>query len=106
MNKQAWDKLGKVWGRGPSLAPYLRRYLLIAGLVISPSKGLRVVKGRLGLGVSACRRWMVVMVGVLGAQVQLCKTRGHAARLAERLGARNDRRRRRRRRGGSTVTAF
>lgn len=106
MNKQAWDKLGKAWGRGPSQAPYLRRYLLIRGLVISPSKGLRVVKGRLGLGVSACRRWMVVMVGVLGAQVQLCKTRGDATRLAERLGARNDRRRRRRRRGGSAVTAF
>lgn len=107
MNQQAWDKLGKVWGRGPSEVPYLRRYLLITGLGISPSKGLRVVKGRLGLGVSACGRRMVVMVGVLGAQVQLCKIRGHTAGLAEGLGARDDRwRRRRRRRGGSAVTAF
>lgn len=96
-------------GRGPSQAPYLGGHLLITGLVLSPSQGLRVVEGRLGLGVSACGRRMVVMVGVLGAQVQLCKARGHTGGLAERLGARDDRwrwRRRRRRRGGSAVTAF
>lgn len=96
---------GKGWG--PSSAPYLRRYLLIIGLGFSPSKGLRVVVGRLGLGVSTCRRRVVVMMGVLGTQMQLCKARGHATRLTERLGARDHRwRRRRRRRGGSTVAAF
>lgn len=43
---------GKERGRGPSSAPYLGRYLLAAGLVL----GLRVMEGRLGLGVSACGR--------------------------------------------------
>lgn len=69
--------------------------------------GLRVVEGRLGMGVSACGRWVVVvvMVGVLGTQVELCKARGHAAGLAEGLGARHHGRRRRRR-GGGAVAAF
>ena len=74
--------------------------------MFGPSLGLRVVEGRLGLGVSACRRWMVVvvvMVGVLGTQVELCKARGHATGLAEGLGARHHGRRRR---GGGTVAAF
>lgn len=96
-------------GRGPSSAPYLGGYLLAADLVFGPSVGLRVVEGRLGLGVSACGRWVVVvMVGVLGAQVELCKARGHAAGLAEGLGARDHgrRKRRRRRRGGGAVAAF
>lgn len=44
------------------------------------------------------------MVGVLGAQVELCKARGHATRLAEGLGARDHRWRRRR--GGGAVAAF
>lgn len=95
---------GKVLGRGPSSAPYLGRYLLVAGLVFSPS--LRVVEGRLGLGVSACGRWVVVVVGVLGTQVELCKARGHTGRLAEGLGARDHERRRRRRRGGGAVATF
>lgn len=92
------------------MAPYLGRYLLAAGLVFGPSVGLRVVEGRLGLGVSACGRWVVVvvvMVGVLGTQVELCKARGHAAGLAEGLGARDrGRRRSGRRRGGGAVAAF
>lgn len=90
------------WGGGP----YLGRDLLAAGLVFKPS--LRVVEGRLGLGICACRRWVVVvMVGVLGAQVELCKARGHATGLAEGLGAGNHgRRRRRRRRGGGAVAAL
>lgn len=46
-------RCGKAVGRGPSSSSYLRRYLLDAGLVFNPS--LRVVEGRLGLGVSACR---------------------------------------------------
>lgn len=49
---------------------------------------------------------VVVMVGVLGAQVELCKARGHTAGLAEGLGARDHGRRRRRRRGGGAVAAF
>lgn len=88
-------------GEGPSLAPYLGRHLLTVGLMFSPSGALRVVEGR--LGVNACRRWVVVMVGVLGSQVELCKARGGAARLAEGLGARHHRWRRRR---GGTVAAF
>lgn len=84
-------------GGGPSSAPYLGRYLLAAGLLFGPSKGLRVVEGR--LGVSACGRWVVVMMGVLGTQVELCKVRGHAGGLAEGLGARDHGRRRRRRSG-------
>ena len=98
-------RLGKERGRRPSSAPYLGRYLLAAGLVL----GLRVMEGRLGLGVSACGRWVVVvvMVGVLGTQVELCKARGHAAGLAEGLGASDHgRRRRRRRRGGGAVAAL
>lgn len=43
---------GEVLGRGPSSSSYLRRYLLDACLVFNPS--LRVVVGRLGLGVRAC----------------------------------------------------
>lgn len=78
--------------------------------MFGPSVALRVVEGRLGLGVSACGRWVVVlvvvMVGVLGTQVELCKARGHAAGLAEGLGARDHGRRRRRRRGGGAVAAF
>lgn len=102
---------GDGWGREALVAAYLRRHLLGAGLVLGPSLGLRVVvvvEGRLGLGVSACGRWVmvVVMVGVLGAQVELCKARGHAAGLAEGLGARDHGRRRRRRRGGGAVAAF
>lgn len=92
-------------GRGPSSASYLGRHLLAGGL--GPRLG--VVEGRLGLGVSACgRRVMVevVVVGVLGAQVELCKARGHAAGLAERLRASDHGRRRRRRRGGGAVAAF
>lgn len=42
---------GKGW---PSPDPYLRRNFLTAGLVFKPILGLRVVEGRLGLGVSAC----------------------------------------------------
>jgi len=69
--------------------------------------GLRVVEGRVGLGVSACgRRVVVVMVGVLGTHVELCKARGHTAGFAEGLGARDHRRRRRRRRGGGAVAAL
>lgn len=45
------------------------------------------------------------MVGVLGAQVELCKARGHTAGLTEGLGAR-DHGWRRRRRGGGAVGAF
>lgn len=95
---------GKVRGRGPSVAPYLGRHLLTAGLLFSPRKDLRVVEGRLGLGVSACGRLVVVMVGVLGTQVELCKTRGHASRFAEGLGPSDHGRRRRR--GGGAVAAF
>lgn len=76
--------------------------------MVSPTLDLRVVEGRLGLGFSACGRWMVVvMVGVLGAQVELCKARGHATGLTEGLGARDHGWRwRRRRRGGGAVAAF
>lgn len=64
---------------------------------------LRMVKGRLGLGVSACRQW-VMMVGILGAQVELCKARSDSTGLTEGLRASDHGRRRRR--GGSTVTAL
>lgn len=97
-------RVRKRLGRGgPSSAPYLGRYLLAAGLVFGPSMGLRVVEGRLGLGVSACGR-RVVVVMVLGTQVELCKARSHTAGLTEGLGARDHGRRRRR--GGGTVAAF
>lgn len=67
--------------------------------MVSPTLGLRVVEGRLGLGFSACGRWMVVVVvvGVLGAQVELCKASGHPTGLAEGLGASDEGWRRRRR---------
>lgn len=73
-------------GGGAQAASYLGRHLLTGGL----GPRLRVVQGRLGLGVSACgRRVMVVvvveLVWVLGAQVELCKASGDAAGLAERL---------------------
>lgn len=96
-----WEEGGE--GSRPP-APYLGRDLLAAGLMFKPS--LRVVEGRLGLGICACRRWVVVvvMVGVLGAQVELCKARGHTAGLAEGLRAGNHGWRRRR--GGSAVAAL
>lgn len=96
-----WEEGGE--GSRPP-APYLGRDLLAAGLMFKPS--LRVVEGRLGLGICACRRWVVVvvMVGVLGAQVELCKARGHTAGLAEGLRAGNHGWRRRR--GGSAVVAL
>lgn len=84
----------------PSPAPYLRWDLLTGGLAFKAGLRLRVVEGRLGLGVRAC----VVMVGVLGTQVELRKARAHAAGLAEGLGAGNDGRRRRR--GGGAVAAL
>lgn len=90
--------------RGPSSAPYLGRYFLADGLLFGPNMGLRVVEGSLGLGVSACGRWVMVMVGVLGTQVELCKARVHAAGLTEGLGSRDHGRRRRR--GGGAVAAF
>lgn len=95
---------GSGWGKtGPHQLPYLRGDLLTAGLAFEAVLRLRVVKGRLGLGVGAC----VVMVGVLGAQVQLCKVRAHAAGLAEGLRARDHGRRSgRRRRGSSAVAAL
>ena len=97
------SRSGREQGR-PLSTPYLGRHLLAAGLVLCPSLALGEVEGR--LGVSACVRWwVVVMVGVLGAQVKLCKARGHAAGLAEGLGAR-DHGRRRRRRGGGAVATF
>ena len=81
-------------GRGPSSAPYLGRNFLSADLGFGLTKTLRVVEGRLGLGVSACGRWL--LLGVLGAQLELCKARVHAGGLAEGLRARDHGRRRRR----------
>lgn len=53
MDKVAdYTRSGKGW---PSSTSYLGRHLFVDGLVFSPSLGLRVVEGRLGLGVSACR---------------------------------------------------
>lgn len=88
-----------------SPSSYLWRNLFTAGLVFQPILSLGVVEGRLGVGVSECRRWVVVvlMVGVLGAQVELCKIRRHATGFAEGLGASDNRRRRR---GGGAVAAL